>query len=632
MSPHKYDNSVGPDNAYGRTLALLDRLVQPSEGVHLDLACGLAPIRSFVEESHGVSYVGVDFDHDTVEILRGRGVEAHQMDLNAPDVEDQLRDVLQGRRLVAMTMLDGLEHLTQGEHVLRAVSRLLAEHRTVAVLSVPNVTHLDVAVKNVLGQWTYTPTGLLDETHYRLYSAESLTQALGASGLAKIDEADVVLVESDQHFPPEHGALSTVTPLGQFFRTLRASIDKHGETNQFVWAVSPVPDRPATAEAGPAPFLSIIMRTQGRRIQELRETLLCLAAQDDPDFEVVLVGHRMDVDQQIAVERLIEDQPPEFRRRISLHLVRTGGRAAPLNHALDRVAGRYCVMLDDDDLVLQHWVDTFHKHAAGHPGRIVRTLALVQEVELTEIRGVTGVRAVDSPQQRFASEFSLTQHLSANQSPAHTWAFPRTLHRDFGMTFDETMSTTEDWEFLIRAAERVGVTNVPDVTAIYHWWRTHESSRTAHVEEEWRQNHTEVERRLDAKPLLLPAGETRIVREKLRRLGEVEHLYEHVHSAEGTVGQLRAQVQDLESRLAMKAYEADSFHEQLRVANHKVGVLRKRVHKLRARLAKRTPAKKTAGDAPRPAAEPPRPQAPTWRRAARKMRRALPADQTSGRR
>lgn len=611
MSEHKYDNEVGPYNAYGRCLELLSRNVAPSEGVHLDLACGLGPIATHVVASHGVHYVGVDFDSESVERLRGRGFEAHQLDLNAADVGDSLRTVLDGRPLASISMLDGLEHLVAGDNVLRAISSLLAEHRTVCILSVPNVTHVDVAVKALLGEWTYTASGLLDETHYRLFSGRSLEETLRGCGLARIDEADVVLAESDQHFPADHGALSASTPIGSYLRNLRGSVEPHGLTNQFVWAVTPAPERPVPAPEEDAPFLSVLMRTQGRRTHELREVLLCLSAQSFTDFEVVLTAHKVDVEQQIAVERIIADQPADLRGRIRLLLLDTGGRAAPLNHSLRHARGSYCVILDDDDLVLEHWAATFHAHAAAAPGRIVRSLAVAQETVRAEVQGLGVTRAVGPPEARFATEFSLLQHLTANQSPAHTWAFPRSMHRDFAMEFDESMSTTEDWEFLLRAVSLVGVTNVPLVTAIYHWWGNQGSSRTSHPFAEWRQNHSEVERRMDSAPFLLPTGETRDLRERLMRLAELEGSHRHSSGPQTPP--------DLERRLHERNLELARVRKMLDKHRKRNKILQRRVKKLQAQAGGGSKGSRQAAVVAAPAGAEPS----ALRKAARRVKRGL---------
>lgn len=579
MSGHKYDNAVGPYNAYGHCLELLSRTTSPSTGVHLDLACGLGPIAEPLIASHGIQYVGVDYDADTVRILEERGFEAYTADLNSPQVEDDLRRILAGRPLASVSMLDGLEHLVDGQHVLEAISALLAEHRALCVLSVPNVTHLDVATKALLGQWEYTETGLLDRTHYHLFSATSLEDALRSAGLVRVDAYDVVMAESDQHFPPDHGALSRATPLGQYLRSLRESVDAHGQTNQFVWAVAPAPTRPERpAPEEDAPFLSVIMRTQGRRDQELREVLLSLAAQSSTNFELLLVAHRVTVDQQMQVERVIEDQPAEFRARIRLMLLDTGGRAAPLNHAMRRARGRYIVVLDDDDIVLEDWVGTFEGHENVQPGRILRVQAAVHEVTRVQVRGLTAVRGTASPDTPYDPDFSLAVHLATNHSPINTWAFPRTLHRDFGMEFDESMSTTEDWEFLIRGAEVVGVLDIPAVLAMYHWWTSHESSRTQHHQDEWLQNHTEVQRRLDRKPLLLPAAETRLLRTKLLRLGEVEH---RLVDAERRLGEALRDNGRLSAQFDSLQVDAFDLLDKLRKEQGRSAVLRSRIKRLR---------------------------------------------------
>ncbi len=635
MSDHKYDNAVGPYNAYGHCLELLGRHTAPSDGVHLDLACGLGPIAEPLIASHGVHYVGVDYDPDTVKTLKERGFEAHALDLNSPEVEQDLRRVLDGRKLASISMLDGLEHLVEGYHVLAAISVLLAEHRTLCVLSVPNVTHVDIGIKTLLGKWDYTETGLLDRTHYHLYSAPSLEDALSEAGLAKVADYDVVMAESDQHFPPDHGALRRATPLGHYLRTLRESIDAHGYTNQFVWAVAPTAAMPGRdlALADEGPFLSVIMRTQGRRDQELREALLSLAAQSSTNFELLLVAHRTTVAQQIQVERVIADQPQEFRDRIRLLLLDTGRRAAPLNHAMRHARGRYLVILDDDDIVLEGWVATFEGHEQVQPGRIMRVQAAVHDVARTEVRGLTGVRGIESPRTPYAATFSLTDHIATNQSPTHTWAFPVTLHRDFGMVFDETMTTTEDWEFLIRAAEVVGVQDIPTVLAIYQWWVSHESSRTQHDEDDWRQNHSEVHRRLDRKPLLLPAAETRALRARLRRLDELENvLAEHA--------ELRAQLATLEreSRADFDTLQGEAFDllGQLRRERQRTAILRKRIHKLRSKLPEggkqggsKTGGSKQGGSKQASTRVPPARKAPVaeqasiFRRAGRSIKRAL---------
>ncbi|QWZ07220.1 methyltransferase domain-containing protein [Nocardioides panacis] len=585
MSDHKYDNEVQADNKFGHTLELLARHMpeDAAGGVHLDIACGFGHIAEPLVDAHGVHYVGIDVDEAGLADLRARGLEGHAADLSTDDATDALLKILDGRRLVSVTFLDGLEHLTDGSHALAAVGQLVSQERAVAVFSVPNVTHVDVAIKNLLGQWTYTEAGLLDATHYQLWSAGSLEAALRRAGLQKVDTYDVELARSDQHFPTDHVGLSESTTIGEWVRSVRRRADPHAITNQFVWAVTSVPPRSDSTDVRQVSdtFLSVIMRTQGRRPQELREALLCLAGQSNEDFEVVLVAHKTSLEEQKTVEQVIADQPPGLRSRIRLLLLDHGRRSSPLNLALAEARGRYVGIFDDDDIVMGHWVESFAAAERQTPGRILRGVTLRQDVAVAHVRALPGVRAVSSPDSIYTQDFSLTEHLAANQSPPIGWVFPRSLYLDFGIKFEESMTTTEDWEFLLRAAEIAGVADIPRVLAIYHIWRDRESSRTLHPQDEWLQNQQEIERRIDSQPFLLPAGETRKLRRELLRLRALET---QTAQQQRTLAQRDRRIAQLEDRV-----------KGLRERQAKVRGQLQRERRRRARLARQA---RRAGPAP----------------------------------
>jgi 2-polyprenyl-3-methyl-5-hydroxy-6-metoxy-1,4-benzoquinol methylase len=93
---------------------------------------------------------------------------------------------------------DVLEHLLDPEAVLkRAVATL--DPDGAVVISVPNVTHIDLRLALFQGRFEYQPTGLLDETHVRFYTYESLLELLAASGLivAEIERSTVAAFESE---------------------------------------------------------------------------------------------------------------------------------------------------------------------------------------------------------------------------------------------------------------------------------------------------------------------------------------------------------------------------------------------------------------------------------------------------
>lgn len=256
----------------------------------------------------------------------------------------------------------------------------------------------------------------------------------------------------------------------------------------------------------PAPFLSVITRTQGKRPHTLAEVLTCLAAQTDTDFELLVIGHRLDQAGRAAVDQVIADAPHWLAAKIRLILVEDGTRTRPLNAGLRAARGDYIAVLDDDDAVFAHWVETFHGLARASPGRMLRALTARQTVDTVMVQGALGLRAEGPPERLYPARFNFFDHVLENRSPTLSLAFPRAVIAAHGIGFDESLTTTEDWDFMMRVACAAGVAEVPEVTSIYRWWKTGESSRTLHDDAEWRANHQRIWDNWNAAPFPLPAG------------------------------------------------------------------------------------------------------------------------------
>jgi hypothetical protein len=343
-----------------------------------------------------------------------------------------------------------------------------------------------------------------------------LKRFMAGTGWHEVARKDVELEESDQHFPQHHPLLSRGTPGNAFMTLLRKNAESSGTVNQFVRAYLPsMPSRRAD-EKSDAPFLTIVIRTQGMRSESLRESILCLSAQTCQDFEVLVVGHRLDRDRQLDVERVIADQMEVMRLKTRLIKVDHGERAAPLNAAFEHAKGEYVAMFDDDDLVFGHWVETFKKLAAENPGKLLRTTTVSQiwEKPIFRDRGLV-TRSRSGYRAEYPEEFDLFDHLVENRSPLHSLAFPRAVHSELGFRFDESLTTAEDWDYIMSVCHITGVASSAVVTCVYRRWDNAASSYTAHDQEEWKSNYQYSLRKMDSRPLLLPPGYTRKLRSML---------------------------------------------------------------------------------------------------------------------
>jgi AcrR family transcriptional regulator len=265
-------------------------------------------------------------------------------------------------------------------------------------------------------------------------------------------------------------------------------------------------------------FLSVVVRTQGARIAELNEALLCLAAQTGDDFEVLVMGHNLDVDARAQVEQAIECTPLSLRSRTRLIAVEGGTRARPLHEGFEAARGEYAVALDDDDIVFAHWVETFAALRRTANGRVLRARCVWQQAQRVTTDGRPATSAGAALELPHVGSFSLTHHLWQNSTPFMSVAFPLWLHRRGFVWFSTNLTTLEDWDYLIRASSLAGVIDSDEVTSIYRRWTNSENSLALHTDQEWVDNLAELERGIDGLPLLLPAGETATIRALLAQV------------------------------------------------------------------------------------------------------------------
>lgn len=254
------------------------------------------------------------------------------------------------------------------------------------------------------------------------------------------------------------------------------------------------------------PFLSIVTRTQGKRPEMLSEMLLCLTGQTNTDFELLVMGHNLSEEQQTVVSGIIDALPAWMREKTRLIPVEGGTRTTPLNKGFAAAQGSYIAVLDDDDLVFDNWVEAFYKLSQKRYGRILHTYSVVQDWEVVGGDLPNTPRAANAPEDTFCRDFKLMDELNLNYCPLCTLAFPAYVFQTLGIHFDESLTTTEDWDYLMRCAFLVGVANSSKITFLYRRWLNAESSATVHVKKEWIDNYKKIVENFIQTPILLPPG------------------------------------------------------------------------------------------------------------------------------
>lgn len=297
--------------------------------------------------------------------------------------------------------------------------------------------------------------------------------------------------------------LSPHTAVGQYMRHIEGEIHENLSRKEFVERWRPMIES-HRAQIGTC-FLSVILRTQGRRPEAFREALLCLSAQTDRDFEILLIGHKLDQKQRAFVESVLDEQAPEFRKQIRFLPFDEGNATVPLNYGYAQANGEYVMVFDDDDLVGEDCVEQYRLQAQKTPGTVLFRYTVSQKWCVSDPE--TGaLRALEPPENTYCYDYDLLEQVYLNHCPPIGLAFPAYAFRDLGIIYDEQLTTTEDWDFLLRVVQYCGIATIGTVGAVYRRWTNAESSATVHQQDEWKKNYRLIQEKSNQSPMLLPPG------------------------------------------------------------------------------------------------------------------------------
>jgi 2-polyprenyl-3-methyl-5-hydroxy-6-metoxy-1,4-benzoquinol methylase len=184
MKNSAYDAEFDPEAANdSRAMAL--RLVGGNKRV-LEFGCSSGRVTAALVE-RGCRVTGIEIDNDAAERARAHADEVVVLDLDYDGFEAKL----EGSWEVAL-FGDVLEHLRDPLRVLRATRQLLEPQGTI-VLSVPNIAHADIRLSLLNGQFPYGPYGLLDRTHLRFFTRDTVKQLLDDAGFVAVEIQRVIM-------------------------------------------------------------------------------------------------------------------------------------------------------------------------------------------------------------------------------------------------------------------------------------------------------------------------------------------------------------------------------------------------------------------------------------------------------
>ncbi|MBM4146444.1 MAG: glycosyltransferase [Nitrospira sp.] len=206
-------------------------------------------------------------------------------------------------------------------------------------------------------------------------------------------------------------------------------------------------------------LVSIIVRTKDRPKLLIR-ALQSIANQTYTYIEVVLVndgGCDLDIKE---LQDILGSIPLNYIR-----LKKNTGRAHAGNTGIKNAQGEYVGFLDDDDEFYPDHVKTLIDFLSKSSFKIV--YSLVERVE-KEYNSDLSSSFIASKKTFSEKDFSFEELLVENYIPLLSLLFESQTLKF--LMFDESFELFEDWDLLIRAAEKTKFGHIKKITSCYNQW------------------------------------------------------------------------------------------------------------------------------------------------------------------
>ncbi len=165
------------------TAAKVVRLVGTGKNV-LEFGCGPGHMSRVLVERMRCKVTGIELDSEAASHAERYCQRVYNIDLDNVDI----LEIVENDEFDVLLFADILEHLKHPQKVLHAAYEIL-DKRGYVVASVPNVGYCGLVGELLCGKFQYRELGLLDETHIRFFTRQSLTSMFEENGF-EIGEMD----------------------------------------------------------------------------------------------------------------------------------------------------------------------------------------------------------------------------------------------------------------------------------------------------------------------------------------------------------------------------------------------------------------------------------------------------------
>lgn len=159
----------------GESLALVAKHIAEGSRV-LDIGCGAGDLGDYLQKQKQCRVVGVDYSAESVAVAAQKLETVIQLDLNVQTLDKQVEGTFD-----VIVMADILEHIHTADAVLRSAENYLTASGKI-LISIPNAGYVGALLSLYDDAWRYREEGILDRTHVRFYTKQSVMELLRDNG------------------------------------------------------------------------------------------------------------------------------------------------------------------------------------------------------------------------------------------------------------------------------------------------------------------------------------------------------------------------------------------------------------------------------------------------------------------
>ena len=218
----KYDFDLQLDDR--NSLTLIAKQVE-NESLVLEFGPANGRLTHYLKEHKNCKVYAVEIDADAA-----KDAAKYTEDIIIGDIEQfSWLEKWENIEFDYILFADVLEHLRNPMEVLKQTKCLLKEDGKV-ILSVPNVTHNSIMINLHREIFSYTPVGLLDDTHIHLFSYYSLKEMCSYAGYTPVVEDAIYVNVGETEIKNNFGDVSKIVQ-----KALRQK--KYGNVYQFFFTL-----------------------------------------------------------------------------------------------------------------------------------------------------------------------------------------------------------------------------------------------------------------------------------------------------------------------------------------------------------------------------------------------------------